>query len=502
MRRLPSVLLGSTIVGILTVSVHAADSRVPVPKPAEIAKSEVLVKDLFKAEYTKTKAVDRAAFAAKLIQQASETADDPASRYVLLREARDVAAKAGDPSLTSKAADGMAEAFQVTAAAALAPAADTLAASAVSPPICRSVAETLLACTEGAMEAEDWASAGTLVRAATVAARKATNLPLTSACTSTAKVIEAAQTEAAKVKKHLETLTTKPDDPEANLAVGRYLCFFKRDWANGLKNLAKGSDEKLKAVAENDLEAKSEADQVAAGDAWFDSVSTAEGSAKLGSQLRAHTLYSEALPKLKGLTKSKVEKRVAELQPIVDARTERSKVWTAVRKAVSDKQTKKWETVGGAFSKATFEETPPNGAILVGFAYTTVSGGQYPGVIQPIFLTSRGEVLGKVYGTIEKGAVVQTTKAKPGYAVGAIYTRGGGGLDAFKPIYMKITDTGLDPKEKYSGPHIGGQGGGEGTVGGDGNFIIGIHGKVGTIPTWGMAAISVVTVDPDSKPRK
>ena len=121
---------------------------------------------------------------------------------------------------------------------------------------------------------------------------------------------------------------------------------------------------------------------------------------------------------------------------------------------------------------------PQSAAILIGFRYTTLNNGRFPGVIQPIYLTATGEVYGKIYGVAPAGAVPQIVKAKPGYAVGAIYVRGGGGLDAFKPIFMRVKENGLNTTDSYEGPHIGGTGGGEGTAGGDGNFIIGLHGKV------------------------
>jgi hypothetical protein len=64
--------------------------------------------------------------------------------------------------------------------------------------------------------------------------------------------------------------------------------------------------------------------------------------------------------------------------------------------------------------------------------------------------------------------------------VGAIYVRGGAAIAAFKPIYMKITDKGLDTNDSYEGPRIGiTKGGGQGTLGGTGNFIVGLHGKLG-----------------------
>jgi hypothetical protein len=86
----------------------------------------------------------------------------------------------------------------------------------------------------------------------------------------------------------------------------------------------------------------------------------------------------------------------------------------------------------------------------------------------------------------------EVTKAKPGYAVGAIYVRGGGGFDQFKPIYMRMTATGLNINDKYDGPVVGGMGGSEDTVGGDGNFIVGIHGKSGQNKK--VEALSVITL--------
>jgi hypothetical protein len=70
----------------------------------------------------------------------------------------------------------------------------------------------------------------------------------------------------------------------------------------------------------------------------------------------------------------------------------------------------------------------------------------------------------------------------------------GRGFDAFQPIFMKITDKGLDPNEKYEGTYVGGKGGNEGTLGGDGNFIVGIHGKIDKRNTH-IQALSIVTVN-------
>ena len=65
----------------------------------------------------------------------------------------------------------------------------------------------------------------------------------------------------AAAKKAQETLEKTPADAEANLTVGRWLCFYKGDWTAGLPMLAKGSDEKLKALAEQEIKSPTDADQ-------------------------------------------------------------------------------------------------------------------------------------------------------------------------------------------------------------------------------------------------
>src|SRR5215467_8260231 len=88
-----------------------ADDRIPVPSQADIQKVEALVKDLFKSDFAKTKSADRLALANKLFKEATDTKGDPAAQYVLLRESRDLAAKAGAGRVAMRAADEMTTIF-------------------------------------------------------------------------------------------------------------------------------------------------------------------------------------------------------------------------------------------------------------------------------------------------------------------------------------------------------------------------------------------------------
>src|SRR5437870_1172087 len=93
----------ATAVGL--ASAGRADERAAVPPGPDLEKAQATVRELFKAEFAKTKTTDRIALAAKLFHQALDTKDDPAAKYVLLREARDLAAKAGDALGVLRAAD-------------------------------------------------------------------------------------------------------------------------------------------------------------------------------------------------------------------------------------------------------------------------------------------------------------------------------------------------------------------------------------------------------------
>ena len=63
---------------------------------------------------------------------------------------------------------------------------------------------------------------------------------------------------------------------------------------------------------------------------------------------------------------------------------------------------------------------------------------------------------------------------------------------------MRIKDNQLDTKDSYDGTYVGGQGGSEGAVGGDGNVIVGLHGKVSDQGK--IEALSAISTSSEVKP--
>ena len=102
------------------------------------------------------------------------------------------------------------------------------------------------------------------------------------ALTDCAKGLQQARREHEAFQAAQERLKTAPDDPDACLAVGRWYCFYQGDWDEGLKLLAKGSDDALKSLAAEELASKpSKAEErVARGDAWWDLAEKAAGKAQ------------------------------------------------------------------------------------------------------------------------------------------------------------------------------------------------------------------------------
>lgn len=84
-------------------------------------------------------------------------------------------------------------------------------------------------------------------------------------------LLSAADREFEVAIKHLDAFRKNPNDSPAAAAFGRFLCFIKGDWENGLPLLAKHGGETLRAIAQLDLDsAYSPEDQTELGDQWWD----------------------------------------------------------------------------------------------------------------------------------------------------------------------------------------------------------------------------------------
>jgi serine/threonine protein kinase len=133
------------------------------------------------------------------------------------------------------------------------------------------------------------------------------------------------------------------------------------------------------------------------------------------------------------------------------------------------------KVAGGAFAPLHFEDVPPEGGVLIGFEVGLGANGNIVDYLRPIYVTAEGEKLGALCGRPAGQAF--TVKAKPGFAVGGMTIHGGGLLDGFSITFMRIDRKGLAKDGSYNSDWIGGPGGGEEVVAGDGSWVIGICGR-------------------------
>lgn len=454
-------------------------ARVPVPDKEALAAADKIVKDLFKEDYAKKAPADLLALSQTLHRQALETNDDAAARYVMLTEAADLAARAGDLVQALKVVEDLAARYEVSSGTAKAPVFEKANAVLKGKEESKLLAEEAQVAVGEALAADDFDAADRLIVVGQVAARKAQAAAMVSALAKRSDEAKKMREEFAKVQAALAALEKKPNDAAANEVAGKYYCLVKGDWGRGLPMLVQCNDTKLKELAEKDAATPGKTDeQIGLGDAWYDYGSAQEANVKTQAQLRAAYWYAQALPSLSGLTKTKVEARMAELDKLAEKHRTNGEALAAARDAVKDKRLQKTNMIGFGIGPE-FEETLPEGGVLVGLELSLGKFFDNDVIesIRPIYLTPRGEKYGQQIG---KGTDrVVTVKAKAGYAVGSLTVKGGLGIDGLSLTFMRINKGGLKKEDAYTSAWQGGKGGGDGvTVGGDGSLVVGICGRL------------------------
>jgi hypothetical protein len=294
----------------------AANTLEPVPSAEKLKAAEAEIRQIFKDELKKTAPQDQLALAANFIKQAEGTTDDTAARYKLLDLAIGLSIRSGDIDGAMQGIKQLVEKYQVDAPKLKAAALTELARTAKTKEQFLLLARTYVSTAEDALALDDYSNALSAYSAAQTHAHSGQDIPL---FTTIAKKIADVTVRKAAFEKILAAknkLNEKPDDPEANLTVGKFQCLVKGDWGTGLPLLMKSGDAKWASASASDLANPVDAPgQAAAGDKWYElgaELSQHDQSAVRG---RAYVWYNKALPSVTGLTHAKIEKRLQEIQP-------------------------------------------------------------------------------------------------------------------------------------------------------------------------------------------
>ena len=296
--------------------IAASDARPEPPTEEQLAAAATIVRDLYADEFKRAKkATEKRDFAKKMLDEVEKVQADAAGKFVLLRAARDIASKAGDITTTIAACDQLARDFRIDPLSMKLKALELAATNLEGEGELDPLYEQGLKLGDEALALDDFNSARTGYRLAMNSARRSKKAEREYRISLREDYLRESKLAYARLADHLHTLVRSPADPVANAAVGRYFALVKQDWTRGLPMLARGDDERLRELANLDLDGPSQGEQqVAVADQWWeltDKVTTA--IEKASATARARYWYEKAQPSLgASLHKLRVEKRISE----------------------------------------------------------------------------------------------------------------------------------------------------------------------------------------------
>lgn len=291
----------------------------PVPPDADQEKALQAVLEVHREELDRSKTPEeKRTLGQKFLRLANETTDDPAARFVLLKLARDAANEGEDPVTAFRAVEDLARGFEIDTLEMKVAILAEFGKVARWPAQRVAIVNQSFAVMDEAVEKDNFKVAAALAQQALTAARKAKNAVLIRRATGRADMVQELGAAYAGVESLVATLQQNPQDPAANLAVGKYYCLAKDDWQKGLPMLTLGSDPALKQLAEQELAAPTSSDaQAKLADAWWELAEKQEDAAQRPYRLRAAHWYVRAAPDtggehagLSGIKGSLVENRL------------------------------------------------------------------------------------------------------------------------------------------------------------------------------------------------
>jgi hypothetical protein len=290
-------------------------TRLPVPADGEVKQASARLREVFGEQFTKAKEPgEKVQLIEALFRSAEESSSRPVDQYALLREAQQKATTLRDVALVMRALNEIDMRFDVDGLAERLDAASVLARGAKSPLANAATSSACLDLIADLIDADRYEEAARIAGLAVSSAGRSQNRHLASLAPYVEKRVKVLEREYKKVMPQVETARATPADAVANLAVGKFYCFAKGDWKQGLALLKLGSDPSLRELAEREMAPGEVPGQdVELADAWWKASITLAGDDRAAAQRRAKHWYVLAMPHLKGLAKAEVEKKLSRM---------------------------------------------------------------------------------------------------------------------------------------------------------------------------------------------
>jgi hypothetical protein len=293
----------------------------PPPDAATLVAELTKARDIYAEPLAKaTRSEQKVALATDILKDGNATSSDPTARYVLIDLARKFFVQAGAAREALEAATLLESEYilppdELTIATLEALDDATLVAEQRA-----HLATAAIGLAEELVAEERFEPAGKLAVLAVQAANRQRDPDLKKDVlqrkTQVARI--AAGWEA--VQASLKTLLEQPDDPAANLVVGKFRCLVLEDWKSGAAHLAKSRAELAAAATLDVAAAQGTAPQaVAAAESWLKlaaDTKAGDRDERDAMQRRAKSLLEGAVSQLSGLDKVKAEKQLETLKGV------------------------------------------------------------------------------------------------------------------------------------------------------------------------------------------
>jgi hypothetical protein len=290
---------------LAATEVRAEVAKLKVPDEPSQAKAEGQIRQIFKGEYASNEPAARRGLAKKLLESAQDAKTEATARFVLFREARNVAAGAGHAVGALRAVDEMNRVFAIDPAAYKAVIIQTAGRSIANQEDAAVYVSAGISLVDQMMGAHDFAGAGKLLPPTMMVAGQMKNGGIIRGVRNKGQYVKDTQVE-------FERLRGVMGRAGGELAGGKFACFFEDDWGRGLARLANSGDAKLKEAASKDLDGpKTGAERMAAGNAWWEVAQRQTGIAKAKFEARARHWYRQAMADVGGLERVQLERRIA-----------------------------------------------------------------------------------------------------------------------------------------------------------------------------------------------
>jgi len=287
--------------------------RTPVPDDEKLAESRKLILDIFRADIQAAKKPEeKVELAKKLLAHANSMENDPTGMYAVLLEARNHAAEGAEPALVESTCGTLSTIYELERLDLISEIWNDMTRRPANANTAKVIAPALEKYVDEAVELRQFDVARDLSETATHFARQTRDAAIVKKITERGTALKAERQQWDAVEKAREVLKETPDDPTANLIVGKYLCFVEGEWNDGFAALVKSNDSVFKELGEKGIEPPTVTDKlVELGDLWW---TKSEKSVKDRKDLQIGAVhwYQQALPNLQGLAKTRVEKRINE----------------------------------------------------------------------------------------------------------------------------------------------------------------------------------------------